>query len=355
MELHQVLTEDGYLLEVHRLPAAGKPPVILMHGLFATSADYVLRGPNVSLAFLLHDRQYDVWLMNCRGNRYSRHHATLDPDAGSAFWQYSMHEIGVFDLAATVDYVLHLTEAQKLFYVGHSMGTSIFWILLSERPEYNAKFHLMQALSPVAFLGHLKSGILRNAIGNVATIASLLGVNGIHELASFNSVPQLNFRRICQAMFFNFCAPLLNNMIGPGLSELPAGFMNTFLGHNPAGASFKQLSHFAQLVRSGRFAKYDYGEEVNRRMYANATTAPAYELDRCRVPVALHYGTQDNIVAVPDVQYVRGNLTGGVVVAVDEIIGYNHLAFLYADGVRKRLYRRMVALFDDYRRDNDLF
>lgn len=52
-ETHRVETEDGYLLKVHRiLPTVQKDkkgPVLLVHGLFGTSADYVLTGPDVAL------------------------------------------------------------------------------------------------------------------------------------------------------------------------------------------------------------------------------------------------------------------------------------------------------------------
>lgn len=53
-EIHEVTTEDGYLLKVHRIlpkKEAERPriPVFLMHGLFSTAAEYVLTGPEVAL------------------------------------------------------------------------------------------------------------------------------------------------------------------------------------------------------------------------------------------------------------------------------------------------------------------
>ena len=54
-EVHEVETEDGYLLRVHRVmplkPSSivRKGPVFLMHGLFCTAADYVMTGPDIAL------------------------------------------------------------------------------------------------------------------------------------------------------------------------------------------------------------------------------------------------------------------------------------------------------------------
>lgn len=55
-EEHKVTTEDGYILTVHRIkgspkspPAHGKPAILLIHGLFAASDIWVLRGPGKDL------------------------------------------------------------------------------------------------------------------------------------------------------------------------------------------------------------------------------------------------------------------------------------------------------------------
>lgn len=47
----------------------------------------------------------------------------------------------------------------NLVYIGHSMGTTMGFVLLSEKPEYNDKVKLFIALAPVAFMTHVKSPI----------------------------------------------------------------------------------------------------------------------------------------------------------------------------------------------------
>jgi len=50
-----------------------------------------------------------------------------------------------------IDYVLDYTKQKSLHFVGISMGTTALFILLSMKPEYNAKIKLAVCLAPVAF------------------------------------------------------------------------------------------------------------------------------------------------------------------------------------------------------------
>lgn len=52
-EAHVVVTKDGYLLTIHRIPAPeGSTPVFLQHGLLGSSADWVVTGKGKSLGKL---------------------------------------------------------------------------------------------------------------------------------------------------------------------------------------------------------------------------------------------------------------------------------------------------------------
>lgn len=65
----------------------------------------------------------------------------------SEFWQFSWHEIGVYDLPAMIDFVLNYTGHNRLIYVGHSQGGTSVCVLLSERPEYNQKLSSVHILA----------------------------------------------------------------------------------------------------------------------------------------------------------------------------------------------------------------
>lgn len=108
-------------------------------------------------AFMLADEGYDVWLANHRGNKHSRNHTVLNPDSDSQFWNFSWHEIGVYDLPASIDYILNITSKSKLHYVGMSQGSVVLCVLLSVKPEYNSKIISAIHMAPVVFTSHMKS------------------------------------------------------------------------------------------------------------------------------------------------------------------------------------------------------
>jgi pimeloyl-ACP methyl ester carboxylesterase len=77
------------------------------------------------------------------------------PVRGNAFNRlYSWHEMGIYDVPATIDLILNVTGTEKLYYVGHSMGTTQFFVTMSELPDYNDKIYTAFLMAPSAYLSH---------------------------------------------------------------------------------------------------------------------------------------------------------------------------------------------------------
>ena len=67
----------------------------------------------------------------------------------------SWHEMGVYDLPAAITYITKLRNS-SLIYIGHSMGTTMFYVMAIERPDIAANVKVMFSIAPVAFMNNLK-------------------------------------------------------------------------------------------------------------------------------------------------------------------------------------------------------
>ncbi|XP_050743340.1 lipase 3 isoform X2 [Drosophila biarmipes] len=226
-QVHRVETADGYRLSVHRIPAPRNPrcpqhlrPFVLMHGLLGSAGDFVAGGRGRSLALELHARCFDVWLGNARGTTHSRGHRTL-ATGDARFWQFSWHEIGIYDLPAIVDYVLARTSRRQVHYVGHSQGTTVLLVLLSQRPEYNARFANAALMAPVAFLQHLSSPPLRLLASDSAGVTLLLNKLGLHELLPATALTQVGSQFFCTASRPTYALCTLFTSLYVGFSDYP--------------------------------------------------------------------------------------------------------------------------------------
>lgn len=113
-ELHAVTTEDGYILNVFRIPGlvdeahsnVSKPPVLFQHGILDSAYCWIVNYADVAPAFVAARAGYDVWLGNSRGNTYSRAHVEYDPDKNEKkFWNFSWFDMGKYDLPAVIDMI----------------------------------------------------------------------------------------------------------------------------------------------------------------------------------------------------------------------------------------------------------
>jgi len=67
--------------------------------------------------------------------------------------------MGIYDVPAVTDKMISVTKTKKIFYIGHSMGTTQYFIGLSEIPSMNDKIEAGFMLAPIAYMGHLNSAI----------------------------------------------------------------------------------------------------------------------------------------------------------------------------------------------------
>jgi len=68
----------GTTAQANKLLGERKPVVIYQHGLLDSCASVCCCALD-SMAFFFAEKGFDVWMNNSRGNRFSRHHAYMDP------------------------------------------------------------------------------------------------------------------------------------------------------------------------------------------------------------------------------------------------------------------------------------
>ncbi|KAM7271257.1 hypothetical protein ACFE04_030471 [Oxalis oulophora] len=338
-EEHTVTTQDGYIISLQRIPegksggtSGSKPPVLLQHGVLMDGITWLLLPPEQSLAFLLADNGFDVWIANTRGTKYSRGHTTLSPD-DPAYWNWSWDELSAYDLPATFGYVNGQT-GQKLHYVGHSQNQLVNMLRSAA------------LLSPIAYVGQVTSPLATNAAKfNIAEKMQQWGINEFDPTG--DSVTKL-LKEICEMPGVD-CTHLLTSFTGENCC-LNSSIVEIFLQHEPQSTSTKNLIHLSQMMRGGGINMYDYNDEQENIKHYGQTKPPAYDMTSIPndVPLFLSYGGADALSDVQDVNHLFDNLKDhdGDKLVKHYIDGYAHADFVMAANAKQDVYDPLMAFFN---------
>ncbi|XP_063826002.1 lipase 1-like [Ostrinia nubilalis] len=338
-----VVTDDGYILKLFRITGnESKQPVLLVHGVLDSADTFVIRG-NDSVALNLAEAGYDVWIANCRGNKYSRRHVKLSPDLDKAFWDYSLHEMGIYDLPATIDFILEKTGKAKLSAIGHSEGNTIFYVLGSLMPEYNEKVSVMIALGPIAYFHHAKP-FASDLIAVWPVVNGFYKITFTEEVLPDRSASAELARFVCNRGLLGYeaCVIGIGAVVGCDKDEIEPDFLKRAVEYFPAGTSRKNLNHLVQITRSSGFAQYDYGLIKNRILY-KSISPPEYDLANVTMPVALLVGQNDNFAVEEDAERLRDVLPNVADYHVMERKTFSHIDFVWG----KHIPEYLMPILDD--------
>ncbi|XP_034666705.1 lipase 1, partial [Drosophila subobscura] len=352
-ELHNVTTADGYQLQLQRLPQPGARAVLLVHGLLGSSLGWVCLGPARSLAFQLHQLQYDVWLANLRGAYpYGRQHTELT-DVMDEFWSFSFHEHGAYDLPAIIDHMAEVTgseqqsgeaakeePARQVLLIGHSQAFNAFLVLCSLHPRFNQRIQLMQALAPL-------SRLHRQVRFDAAQVRSLMKfVKKRQKSSKFELFPPGYLRKLCQRKHEQ-CEYYAKQYAGSAKSNkrLLEAFNYEYLLQ---GGSAREIKHLQQIWKSGDFIAYDYGPMQNMKIY-NGVEALRYNLSQISVPTILYFGETDAIATPEGVHAIYARMLNSVrSVKRIESPKFNHFDFLIAGEVKTLVNDKLIELMEKF-------
>lgn len=263
-ETHFITTEDNYILQYHRVPhglnnndGTKKPPVLLFHAHSFCSAQEFIQGPKKGLGYMLADSGYDVWVANARGTHYSINHTYLNPKTDSAqFYNFTFHEIGYYDLSAAVDYILNVTNYDKIFYIGNSQGSTVFCILLATRPEYVEKIQLSVLISAAVYVKQ-DTGILSSVVPLAPRLWKFIQKYGLWSV-SFQTVRESLQQFLKIPAYLEIFIDMLSEFISREDAEALRPYFLVYTTNVPSGTTAKNYVHFIQQFGTGNSNKYPY-------------------------------------------------------------------------------------------------
>uniref|UniRef100_A0A452FG53 Gastric triacylglycerol lipase n=1 Tax=Capra hircus TaxID=9925 RepID=A0A452FG53_CAPHI len=294
-EMHKVITADGYILQVYRIPHGKNDANHLGRTGFCSVTKLC---STLVLGFLLANAGYDMWL----GNN--------SPE----FWAFSFDEMAEYDLPSTIDFILRRTGQEKLHYVGHSQGTTIGFVAFSTNPTLAEKIEVFHALAPVATVKHTQS--LFNKLALIPHFLFKVCV----EVCSHEA---LDVR--CKNALFAITGVDYKNL------NMICTRLDVYVAHNPAGTSVQNA------VKSGKFQAFDWGASVQNLMHHHQVSVLTMN-----VPIAIWNGGKDLLADPQDVDLLLSKLSN--LIYHKEIPNYNHLDFNLGMDAPQEVYNEIVSL-----------
>ncbi|XP_078153224.1 uncharacterized protein LOC144548438 [Carex rostrata] len=355
-EAIKVVTSDGYILLLERLPRRDSQKVVfLQHGILDSSMGWISNGVVGSPAFAAHDQGYDVFLGNLRG-LVSREH--VDKNISSRmYWRYSINEHGTRDIPAIIEKIHEIKTSElsktpptcprddltpdqpyKLFSICHSLGGAVMLMYVVTQRISNLPHRLSRLimLSPAGFHEDLPL-----VFTMVEKFVVLLGPI-LAPLFPGLYIPTRFFRMLLNKLardFHNY--PGLGGLVQTLMGYAVGGDSSNWLGaiglphynmNDMPGVSFHVALHLAQIKRSRKFRMYDYGSaSTNLEAYGSPEPLDIganYHL--INIPVDLVAGKRDRIVPPSMVKkHYKLMRKGGVEVSYNEF-EFAHLDFTFA-------------------------
>ncbi|XP_077206452.1 putative lysosomal acid lipase/cholesteryl ester hydrolase [Paroedura picta] len=346
-EEYEIVTEDGYILTVNRIPHGKvgqwskdpRPAVLLQHGFLADGSNWVTNLDYNSLGFMLADAGYDVWLGNSRGNTWSLKHKNYTVNQ-EEFWTFSFDEMAKYDLPASINFILDKSGQEQIYYVGHSQGTTLGFIAFSTLPQVAKKVKMFFALAPVATVKFSNSPMAK--LGKFPDFL-FKEVFGTKQFFPQNSIIRWLATHLCvHALLDELCGNFFFLLCGFNEKNLNMTRVDVYSTHCPAGTSVQNMLHWAQMTRSGVFTAFDWGSKAKNMAHYNQSVPPYYKTREMNVPTALWAGGHDWLADPKDIALLLPQIPN--LVYHKNIPEWEHLDFIWGLDAPQRLYKEIIEL-----------
>nr|XP_023020524.1 lipase 1-like [Leptinotarsa decemlineata] len=344
-EEHYLITEDGYEILVERafLNISKPTPIIIVHGMAMNAIGWVNK-ENISLARLLGDLGYDIWMLNFRGTWYSKGHINLK-STDKDYWQFNLDDLGVHDVRSIVKLVYEKTNRQAI-YIGYSMGTTSFFIYSSSFPDET-----------------------KNYLKGMVALAPVINFKDSISILRFSDYVWPFLKEIVSFLWNGEMCPGFSFFLKPLMATSPGMFSLLFGLKMIGGDDYEQIdpttfplemnrmvdtigsevyTHLVQIHISGVFQHYDHGKERNLETYGTPTPPP-YDLSKIPVPVAMFFGANDWLATPRNAKQAYSELQPSLRCGYHAVPfeKWNHLDFIIAKDLPKYLYEDMFHKIND--------
>jgi hypothetical protein len=311
------------------------------HGLSDTAWCFFQLGSK-SLPFLLMEEGFDVWLGNSRGNVFSLKHKWKDPnDKNSGFFKYSMEENVKYDLPATIEYIKAKTGKQKMSYIAHSQGSTIFFMLYMSNPTLvESSFDHFTSIGTVFNIAYA-------AFSPIKLLDIIYGI--VEKLNMDKSVLVLTDKQ--RLLISNFCKnfPILcQAFFEKGASIKPTKRVDykqiyNYVYYYPGGTSNSNLLHWSQIHTLKKLVHYNPN-------YSKEKTATPYDINvlkKWKVKALVARTDMDTFSSYEDVTDLINIVNNSSILKVLDLKNYGHLDVLAAESAYEDICVPMVKFLKE--------
>ncbi|XP_058091602.1 triacylglycerol lipase 1-like isoform X3 [Magnolia sinica] len=256
------------------------------------------------------------------------------------YWDWDLDDIATNDVPTMLRFIRRVTEKQIL-YVGFSQGAMAGFAAFT----YSKVSDLVEKavmLSPIAYLSNIRSTVARMAAASFLDQLDL--ALGVSRFSLSDELVKQILRMVCDLISLDCQSNFLALIEGPShcINQSRTGYYKQY---ELQSTSMRNIVQLAQLVRSGRFCKYDHGIIGNLIRYW-AIFPPSYKLHGLpkRLPFLLAYGGNDYLADGEDVMHVSREIPG----PVDMLFmpDYSHEDFVLGTCAHNDVYPTVLSFFE---------
>ena len=351
LEEVEVVTEDRYVNTIWILTSNdnsnrnGKS-VILQHGLIDGGFTWLVLGED-SLAKKLCDEGYIVYIPYLRGTQFSRSHLDYESTLNSDYWNFSFDEMAKYDLPTIINFVKNRDKVEKVYYVGHSQGTLIFFISYMNNPEFLenniAKFVALGTVPNINNAPHILIKIFQKS--------RILNLIPIKNFLAFPKEANKVIVPFCTSKAKILCNSILSlafsGLKETGRIDYERLGKNIFL-YDPAGTSLQNMKHWIQIYTAQRLQKYDYGKSKNKKIYGTENP-PVYDTTKFKkysIPSLMTTSDGDPFANPKDTLEFIDIIENKTIVNILSLSNYNHLDYHWSDAAVVEVFPKILNFLD---------